>query len=242
MIIPFVASLFYFVLFSEQPFARGIYAATKVFTVVWPLVCVWVLTDRKFSPIEILRFAQNDNPGEISRQCHPERSEGSLSQRAQAIFVGILTGILMAGLMFVAMKTPLGEVVVAGAQNIRGKMTQLGILEHYWTFTIFLSVIHSLIEEYYWRWFVYGHLRRLMGIMPALILGNAAFASHHVVILSEYFPVTWALLFSAAVGIGGALWCVMFEKQRTLTGAWVSHAIVDFAIMTIGYGILAKDI
>jgi len=219
MVVPFAASFFYFVLFSEQPFARGIYAATKVFTVVWPLVCIPFLLNEKLPRIDF-----------------------RASKHLQAVPLGILTGILMAGLMFVAMKTPLGGVVLEGARNIRGKMTQLGILEHYWTFAIFLSVIHSLIEEYYWRWFVYGHLRRLTGIMPALILGSAAFASHHVVILSEYFPMTWALLFGTGVGIGGAIWCMMFERQRTVMGAWVSHLIVDFAIMTIGYGILAADL
>ena len=81
----------------------------------------------------------------------------------------------------------------------------------------------------------------LMRIMPALILGNVAFASHHVVILNEYFPMTWALLFGCAVGAGGAIWCVMFERQRTLMGAWISHVIADLGIMTIGYKILMQS-
>lgn len=38
--LPLVASLFYFVWFSEEVWARWIYSGTKVFTLVWP-VLVW---------------------------------------------------------------------------------------------------------------------------------------------------------------------------------------------------------
>ncbi len=30
----------------------------------------------------------------------------------------------------------------------------------------------------------------------------------------------------------------MFEHQRTLTGAWISHVVVDLAILWVGYRLL----
>ena len=43
MCLPFIASLFYFVLFSEYTFSRIIYAGTKIFTFVWPVLAVLLI-------------------------------------------------------------------------------------------------------------------------------------------------------------------------------------------------------
>ena len=136
------------------------------------------------------------------------------------------------------MEGPLGEAVIAQAEQIRLKVFQLGVLDHYLAFALFLSLVHSAIEEYYWRWFVFGTLRRLLSPQPAAVLSALAFASHHVVILSQYFPLPIALLFGFAVALGGYMWCLMYERQRSLVGVWVSHVILDLVIFWIGYRML----
>ena len=114
-------------------------------------------------------------------------------------------------------------------------MQQLGIIKYYVLFAIFLSFFHSLLEEYYWRWFVYGNLLKIINPVAASLISAAAFASHHVIVLKEYFPWGWALFFGFSVAIGGVVWNTMYQRQKTLTGVWLSHMIVDLAIMTIGY-------
>ena len=49
-----------------------------------------------------------------------------------------------------------------------------------------------------------------------------------------------AFVFGTGVGIGGALWCWLYRRQRTLAGAWVSHAIVDVAIFCVGYSLVFR--
>jgi membrane protease YdiL (CAAX protease family) len=215
MLVPFLASLFYFVLFSEYRFARLIYAATKVFTLVWPLIAMrFILGDRL--PALDLRDARHQ----------------------RAIPSGALLGVVIVLLMFGLMPTPLGEMVNASAPSILKKTRELGVLEHFWLFVLFLSLAHSLIEEYYWRWFVFGRLREIVSPVSAHFLAGAAFAAHHVVVATQFFPLGWGIVLGGLVGVGGVLWSVLYSRQGTLAGAWISHLIVDVGVMGIGYKLL----
>jgi membrane protease YdiL (CAAX protease family) len=152
--------------------------------------------------------------------------------------LGAFVGLLVVGLMAGLMATPAGAVVLQSAGTIRVKAEQLGILNHYVAFAIFLSFVNSAVEEFYWRWFVYGQLRRLLPGWRAHALAGAAFAAHHVVVVTQFFPIVEALSFGVAVGLGGVIMSVLYERQRTICGAWVCHLVVDLGIMGIGYGVL----
>jgi len=56
----------------------------------------------------------------------------------------------------------------------------------------------------------------------------------------QFFDLFWALFFSACVGIGGALWSLLYQRQGTLVGAWASHATVDAALMILGYSLIVR--
>lgn len=215
MALPFVAALFYFVLFGDRPFARVIYGATKVFTVVWPAAAVWLIFRTRFPKLEL-----------------------RAGRHLRAIPLGLVTGAAIALLMFGLMQTPLGGMVSGGAEAMRQKARAFGVLEHYWLFAVALSVVHSLVEEYYWRWFVFGRLRSVCRPAHAHVLAGAAFAAHHVVIATQFFPLGWGIVLGGLVGVGGIVWSVMYDRQRTLAGAWASHLIVDFGIMAIGHKLL----
>lgn len=101
----------------------------------------------------------------------------------------------------------------------------------------FYVLIHSLLEEYYWRWFVFGGLRDYLPIPAAILISSAGFMAHHVIVLARFFgwqsPATW--LFSLAVGIGGAFWAWLYQRSGQLGAPWISHLIVDAGIFILGY-------
>ena len=108
---------------------------------------------------------------------------------------------------------------------------------------IFYCVLHSLFEEYYWRWFVYGTMRRHIPVAAANVLSSVGFMLHHVVILGVFFPGRFWLLalpFSFGVAVGGAVWSWIYERTGSLYAAWLSHALIDAAIMIIGYDMVAS--
>ena len=105
---------------------------------------------------------------------------------------------------------------------------------------IFYSVVHSLLEEYYWRWFVFSGLKRYLSVATAVLVSSIGFMGHHVIVLATFLgwqsPATW--IFSVAVGIGGAFWAWLYHRSQQLYPAWLSHLIVDAAIFLLGYWML----
>ncbi len=215
MVVPLIASLFYFVWFNEYTFARFVYGGTKVFTLVWPVIAVWWVFHEKLP-----KWSFKD------------------SLHWRALPVGLGAGLLIVLIAFALMRTPVGEMVRGSSGRISAKVNDLGIMSYYWSFAVFLSVFHSLIEEYYWRWFVFGQLARLLPATWAHALAGLSFSAHHIVIATQYFPFAYGVVLGLFVGVGGVIWSLLYARQKTLTGAWICHMAVDFGIMIIGYNLL----
>jgi membrane protease YdiL (CAAX protease family) len=163
---------------------------------------------------------------------------------AWSLSVGVLFALVVAAgmaILYVLWFEPAG--LLAGLPDlVQAKLKSFGVhsLAAYIGFALFYSAIHSLLEEYYWRWFVFGQLARGCRLPIAITIASVGFAAHHVLVLGHYFgwasPLTW--LFSAAVAIGGAFWCWLYHRSNSLAAPWLSHAFVDAAIFTIGYTLL----
>jgi len=213
--LPFFASLFYFVLLSGSPLAQPTYSATKLFTLIWPLVFYRWVVKEPFPPFPLFK--------------------NSAKAAVGGLFAGGTLNLILLGLM----ATPLGTVVEESVPAIRLKAESLGILNYYILFALFLSLAHSLIEEYYWRWFIFGELRRVFGDgFRAHTLAALAFALHHIVVAAQYFPLLYGIGFGLAVGFGGATWSMLYARHSSLLGAWISHAMVDICLLSLGYFLL----
>lgn len=134
-------------------------------------------------------------------------------------------------------------VFATATDQIRAKVAGFGIdsLTKYVALATFYSLAHSFLEEYYWRWFTFGQLRRLIALWPAVVISALGFMAHHVLVLSQFFgwwtPTT--LLLSAAVAIGGAFWAWLYDHTGSLLGPWLSHLVIDAGIFFIGYQLIA---
>ena len=82
-------------------------------------------------------------------------------------------------------------------------MESLGFLENFILFAVFITLVHSFIEEFYWRWFVFGRLREVIPLPAAHALAAVTFTGHHVVVTLQYYPVWFALGLAGLVGVGG---------------------------------------
>ena len=215
MLLPLAASFFYFVWFPGTAFGNSFYVGVKVLLCVWPVIAVWLLLREKFA--------------DRSREC----------RHLPAIVSGTIFGILTVAAMFVLVKlTPVGEVVYGSADRINQRISDLGVKNHYVLFALFLSFIHAWIEEFFWRYFAFGQLRKLMPVAIAVLAAALGFALHHVVVLTQFVPLVYASVFGICVGLGGAVWSIIYHRYNSLWGAWVSHVLVDLGIMWIGWEIL----
>lgn len=216
MVLPSIITWLYF--FQAAGAAKGVQLAvfSVVKTVQFALPIVWVALVQK----ERIRL-------------RPTGGQGVLFGLA---FGGVVAGA-MAALYFFALKD---SALLAGAMpEIRGKITGFGI-DSAWKYAalgVFYSLVHSFMEEYYWRWFVFGQLRSWMPVSAAAVISGVGFMAHHVLVLGKYFgfdsPATYLL--SACIALGGAVWAWLYHRTGSLLGPWMSHLLVDAAIFAIGY-------
>lgn len=215
LVVPFIASFFYFVLFPGTAFGNSFYSGVKVFLLLWPFIAI----------LGILREKMVDRSRE--------------KRHLASILPGTFFGLLTVGLLFFLLKaTPLAVLLEENAPRIAGRIEDLGVKENFLLFALFLSFIHAWLEEFYWRFFVFGQASKLMSVPKAHLIAALGFASHHIVILSQFFPMGWALVLGACVAIGGFAWSWMLHRYNSLWGAWISHMIVDLGLMWVGWEVL----
>jgi membrane protease YdiL (CAAX protease family) len=164
----------------------------------------------------------------------------------RATVAGLVSGAVLA-LALAALYSVLSgrsAITADAAERIRTTLVEFRIVTPagFVALAAGLAVVHSLLEEVYWRAFVY---RRLGGWLPprlALALASAAFASHHLIVAARYTPAGhfWSLTLPAtvAVALAGAHWADLYRRTGSLLAPWTSHLVVDTALMGIGYALV----
>jgi membrane protease YdiL (CAAX protease family) len=127
--------------------------------------------------------------------------------------------------------------------EIRAKLAAFGLTTPggFIVLAAFLALIHSFLEEYYWRWFVHDGLRRHLPYAAAVAASSLGFMAHHVVVLDQYLPGRfWTLTVPLSLGVaaGGACWAWLYDRCGSLAGPWVAHVLADVALMVVGYDLL----
>jgi membrane protease YdiL (CAAX protease family) len=160
----------------------------------------------------------------------------------RGLALGLGSGLVLAALMlllyFGLLRTH--HLFASAPARVHQKVTEfgLGAPAAFLGFAALVCVVHSLLEEYYWRWFVFGRLQRLLSVTPAVLLASAAFMAFHLIDLATFFPGHFfrlALPLGVCVGLGGAGWCVLYRRSGSLYGPWLCHLILDAVLMVIGY-------
>jgi membrane protease YdiL (CAAX protease family) len=129
--------------------------------------------------------------------------------------------------------------------RLAGKVDELGVRAPaaLLGMALFLAVAHSLLEEYYWRWFVYGRLRGLVSDRVAVVVSSLGFTAHHVVILNVLLPgqfMTAVLPLSLGVAVGGVFWCWLYGRTGSLWWAWLGHVLIDAALLAVAWDLLQR--
>ncbi|HEV8628668.1 MAG TPA: CPBP family intramembrane glutamic endopeptidase [Thermoanaerobaculia bacterium] len=216
---PTLASWLYFVVWAHQPWMRWLYVGCKLVQATLPLLGWGWLHLRRDRP----------------RVLHG------------GAWAGLGTGALLAAASLAALAGPLGRwapLAVAPAR-ILDRLAAVGAASpgRYLLLAIGLSVAHSLFEEYYWRWFLFGQLAQRLPLRWALPLASAAFALHHWIVIDNFLGgghrLDATLPLTLLVAAAGALWAWLFQRYRSLLAPWLSHLLVDAALMAAGWRMVA---
>lgn len=214
LLFPTVATLGYMVTLTGHPLAGAAYAASKVVQFAFPVL--WIVGFYR-RPIRLS------------------------APRGRDVLKGLVLGaVVLAGTLALYYGYLAGSPVLAGAPRaVAQKLIDFGVdsgLE-FVLLAAFISLLHSLAEEYYWRWFVFGQMRFHMPVWAALFISSLGFMAHHVLVVATFLGgygfYTW--FFSFCVAVGGGLWAWLYQRTGSLYGPWASHFLVDVGLMWIGY-------
>lgn len=158
--------------------------------------------------------------------------------KPNGLAVATVSGVVIALVIFAAYYT-IGTANI-NPEDFRHDIEAVGLLDAekfillalYWTF------VNSLLEEYFWRWFIVERAQSFMSEKAAIVLSALGFVGHHLLAMSLYFDITIALLACAGIFVGGVIWSVLYMRYRSILPCYISHILADAAIFIIGYNVL----
>lgn len=217
--------LYFYVLAGQGLLTRSIYLGSKIALGLLPISWyLWLRWDSmRATSIIVLP---------------PKKPNHQLSFRLGLDF-GLFTVAGMLFLYYVCLKD--SSVLQGTPAIVQAKLLDAGVtsLATFVVMAGFLAFLHSAYEEYYWRWFIFGRLRDKLPWWQAALISSFGFMLHHILVLWAFLPADYGILLvitlSLCIGIGGYVWCCIYQYTGSLLGAWVAHLLADLGIMWCGY-------
>ena len=107
--------------------------------------------------------------------------------------------------------------------------------ENFLYVAVYISLINSLLEEFFFRGFAFLTLKKEMGRRFAYLFSSAAFALYHVGMTGGWFNIWIYLLAMAGLFIGGCIFNFLNERSESIYPSWIVHMFANFAINTVGF-------
>jgi len=168
-----------------------------------------------------------------------ERGRISLSApRRGGWGAGLLSGAVVGGAILLAWLLVGRSRVDAGPLLEVARQSGFDQPAVYLGFAAYLALVNALLEEYVWRWFTLRQCERLLGGASAVGAAALFFTLHHVVAIRSFLPWSLTLLASAGVFAGGLLWGALYLRYRSIWPGYVSHVLVDVAVLSVGWMLL----
>ena len=209
-----LSSFLYFVVLQDGLLASIVYFLVKFFMIAWPVfIAVYLFK------IEFPKFYRKSN------------------HKLSALY-GLTAGIFVMILAFALYHLFLKEILLLNLPAIQAKIEMLALGSYFIIFSIILSTFNAAFEEYYWRWFVFRGLKIKLYWPLAATLSSLAFASHHFVILTEFFNLQVVTLLAFLVFLGGLIMAMIYKKTNSVLGAFIFHFLIDMTVMVLVFILL----
>ncbi len=209
-----IGALLYLFFFKEGVVSQIAYGITKLVLVCWPILWAVILA-------------------------HPFASFPYIQQRYKSIGYGSIFSMVILGVVLLFFYSGLldtEQIMMSISQKVSDwQLTK----QTYILFALFVAFIHSFLEEYYWRWFIFRGLLSKYSLHSAAIVSSLGFMSHHVLVISQLFSSWHLLIFcSVCIAFAGYIWCLLYYRTGSLLGGYISHIVADVVLVYLGYHML----
>ncbi|WP_407269987.1 CPBP family intramembrane glutamic endopeptidase [Radiobacillus sp. PE A8.2] len=148
----------------------------------------------------------------------------------KTVGIGLISGLVMMIMVYGAF-TLLFDTVI--------DVSSLQTLLEKWNFTgmeaiilvVILLCINPILEELYWREYMYTRLKTRIGPTRAIILTAFLYSLYHLLTLIPMLHWPFDVLAVAPVFMAGILWGYFRAKLHSIIAPVISHLLADVGIM-----------
>jgi membrane protease YdiL (CAAX protease family) len=194
-------------------------------------IIIKVLTFLTFPVIYILMTKDNvikDSMENTLQNCR------KLKIKSVSTILGILLFLFLLGVYFI-FKDFLDIDAIRLDFEVKYKITKDSLLYY----GLYMSFVNSLMEEFFFRGFIFLNLKKLGYKKTGYITSSLLFALYHIANFQNWFSPVLYILAIVGLFVGGTIFNFLDDKDNTFFNSWFVHICADLAIVFIGYMIFA---
>ncbi len=98
----------------------------------------------------------------------------------------------------------------------------------------YISLVNSLLEEFFFRGFAFLMLKEIAGSKLAYLFSAGIFSLYHIAIMHSWFSPLVFVLMLISLFFAGLLFNWLNERYQNLYASWMVHMFANLAINTVG--------
>lgn len=99
---------------------------------------------------------------------------------------------------------------------------------------LYISFVNSLLEEFFFRGFIFLNLKRISGRKLAYMISAFVFSLYHVAIMGSWFSPMIFIIAMIGLFIGAIIFNYLNEKSGNIYNSWIVHMMANLSINTVG--------
>ena len=123
---------------------------------------------------------------------------------------------------------------IAGSLSENAGVTK----ENFLFVSLYISFANSLLEEFFFRGFVFQNAKNLSGRKFAYIFSAGTFSLYHTAMMLGWFSLPVFALALIGLFAGGIIFNRLNEKTGSIYASWFVHMFANFGINTVGFILL----
>lgn len=155
-------------------------------------------------------------------------------QRKNNLFFSIIIGIGIFVLIIGAYFIMNNFIDLENIKELLEKNVRVNKDNFIWV-ALYISFINSLLEEFFFRGFLFLNLKKISKRKFAHSISAFFFAIYHVSIMSNWFTPSLFIISMIGLFVGGLIFNYLNEKNENIYGSWIVHMMANFSINTIGF-------
>ena len=152
----------------------------------------------------------------------------------KGLLISLLLGLAIFGVILGGYFALRGVIDFSG---VTASLTSgMGITaENFVWVAIYISIMNSFLEEFFFRGFGFITLKKYVNIKFAYFFSPVLFAIYHVgMLVGMFHPAVLALIMFGLI-VGGLIFNALNDKLGNIYPSWLTHMAANFAINTIGF-------